>query len=101
MYAGAGMYSAWIHHPYNCYLLLQVHFSLLSLVLLTWLFVVFRELPVFVAIYPPLYEVGTWIEQVVNGSVQRAALGAAGVGTLILGIRALVGKEPGLIEMEI
>jgi hypothetical protein len=48
-----------------------------------------------------LYEVGTWIEQVVNGSVQRAALGAAGVGTLILGIRALVGKEPGLIEMEI
>ncbi|MCJ7608835.1 hypothetical protein MUP00_04095 [Candidatus Bathyarchaeota archaeon] len=101
MYAGAGMYSAWIHHPYNCYRYFRFTSAYSALFFLTWLFVVFRELPVFVAIYPPLYEVGTWIEQVVNGSVQRAALGAAGVGTLILGIRALVGKEPGLIEMEI
>jgi len=101
IYAGAGMYSAWVHHPYNCYRYFRFTSTYSTLFFITWLFVVFRELPVIVSIYPPLYDVGTWIETVVNASAQRAALAAAGVGTIILGVRGLVGKEPGLIEMEL
>jgi len=100
-YAGAGMYSAWVHHPYNVYRFFRLTSIQSTIMFLTWLFLVFRELSVIVAVYPPLYDIGTWIEAVPNAAAQRAALAAAGVGTLILGVRAIVGKEPGLIEMEV
>jgi len=101
LYIGGGMYSAWAHHPYNSYRYLRFSSVQTGLFLIAWLFIVFRELSIIVVIYPPLYGVGTWIEQVVNASAQRASLAAAGVGTIILAIRALVTKEPGLIEMEV
>jgi hypothetical protein len=100
-YAAAGMYTAWVHHPYNVYRFFRPTSVQSTIMFLTWLFLVFRELSVIVAVYPPLYDIGTWIESVPNAAAQRAALAAAGVGTLILGVRAIVGKEPGLIEMEV
>jgi hypothetical protein len=101
LYIGGGMYSAWAHHPYNCYRYLRFSTVQSTLFFITWLFLVFRELSVIVAVYPPIYGVGTWIEQVISASAERASLACAGVGTLILGIRALATKEPGLIEMEV
>jgi len=100
-YAAAGMYTAWVHHPYNVYRFFRLSSVQSTIMFLAWLFTVFRELSVIIAIYPPLYDIGTWVEAVPNTAVQRAALAAAGVGTLILGVRAIVGKEPGLIEMEV
>jgi hypothetical protein len=101
LYAGAGMNASWIIHSYNSYRYLRFSSVATSLFLLAFVFVVCRELSVMVAVYPPLYDIGSWIEQVVNGPAQSASLACAGVGTLILATRALVGKEPGLIEMEV
>jgi cytochrome bd-type quinol oxidase subunit 2 len=53
------------------------------------------------AVYPPIGDVGVWIKTVPNMVGQRAAIAAAGIGAIILGLRALVWKEPGLIELEI
>jgi hypothetical protein len=100
MYAGAGLYSAWIHHPYNCYRYFRFTSTYSAIFFITWLFVIFRDIPIIVAIAPPTYNIATWIEQVVAASANWTALGVAGVGTLVLGVRALIGKEPGLMEME-
>jgi hypothetical protein len=68
--------------------------------LASFLFIVFFRMTVFLAIWPPFFSIGNWIITVPNVGVTRAALGAAAVGGVVLGIRALLGKEPGLIEME-
>lgn len=52
------------------------------------------------ALYPQLINLSNWISLVMFASVMRAVVGAAGVGACILALRVLVGKEPGLVEME-
>lgn len=53
------------------------------------------------AVWPPIGGIGVWIKTVPNMVGQRAAIAAAGIGAIILSLRALVWKEPGLIELEI
>lgn len=61
---------------------------------------VFFRMTVLLAIWPPFFTIGNWFITVPNVAVTRAALGAAAVGGVVLGLRALWGKEPGLVEME-
>ena len=58
-------------------------------------------LTVITANAPIVFTVGDWVRTVPYQAVQQAASAAAGVGGILLGVRALVGKEPGLVEMEI
>jgi hypothetical protein len=53
-----------------------------------------------VAIWPPFNDIRIWIYMVPDRAARIAATGAAAIGGIILGVRALVGKEPGLVEME-
>jgi len=53
------------------------------------------------ALWPALTSAQSWIKIVPNMIGQRAAIAAAGMGAVILGLRALVWKEPGIIELEI
>jgi hypothetical protein len=99
-YAAGGMYTAWVHHPYNSYRYFRFTSVESSLMFLCWLFISFRELSSFVAIWPPFYDIGTWIEGVPNTAAQRAMLATTGIGTIVLGIRAIMGREPGMIEVE-
>lgn len=101
MYAGGGQNASWIHHPYNAFRYFRFT-SIESIVMfVAWLGLVLRELSVFVAIFPPFYDIGTWIEAVPNTAVHRVILATSGVSACILGIRAILGKEPGLIEAEV
>jgi len=50
--------------------------------------------------YPQVFAVAEWVEKVAYSSATRAATVVLAVGSLILAIRALVGREPGIIEME-
>lgn len=52
------------------------------------------------ALYSPVGDVGVWVKTVPNMIGQRAAVAAAGVGAVILGLRALVWREPGLVEVQ-
>ncbi len=54
----------------------------------------------FYAIYPPINDLNVWLQQVPDAAVQRAVLGCASVGSVILALRALVNKEPSLAETE-
>lgn len=56
---------------------------------------------VFYAIFPNLVVVQDWLQYVPYGAVMRATNAAAGIGGIVLGIRALALKEPGLVEMEV
>lgn len=99
-YAAGGMYTAWVHHPYNSYRYFRFTSVESGLMFLAWLFISFRELSSIVAVWPPFYDIGTWIEGVPNTAAQRAMLATTGLGAIVLGIRALVGREPGMIEVE-
>jgi hypothetical protein len=48
-----------------------------------------------------LLVIAEWIKATPNTAAQRAALLAAAVGGIVLGIRALVMRETGLIEAEV
>ena len=67
---------------------------------LGYVFSMFRGSTLLVAIWPTFYDIGVWIETVLATSVIRAFVTAAAVGTIVLTIRGLVGREPGLIELE-
>jgi hypothetical protein len=58
------------------------------------------KVSVLVSIWPGFVDISTWISSVPHAGAQRAALACLGLGALALGIRAFVGKEPGILEME-
>jgi hypothetical protein len=99
-YAGGGQNASWIHHPYNAYRYFRFTSIEATTMFLSFLALVCRELSALVAIFPPFYQIGSWVESVPNAAVQRVVLMTSAVGACILAVRALVGKEPGLIEAE-
>jgi len=57
---------------------------------------------IFVTFYVPQAKMfGDWLEAVPYLTVNRAITLTTAIGTLIVAVRALVGKEPGIIEMEL
>ena len=70
---------------------------IVSVYFLTWL----RNLTVVTVYIPDFIPLHAWIGDVPYAAAQRAALMGAAVSTVIIGIRALVGKEPGLMELEV
>jgi len=64
--------------------------------ILVWL----RYLTTFTAFVPGIVPVFSWIEAVPHVAAQRAGLMGAAIGAMVVGIRALFGREPGLMEYE-
>jgi L-alanine-DL-glutamate epimerase-like enolase superfamily enzyme len=46
-------------------------------------------------------DIGIWIYMVPDRTARNAATAAAAIGAVVLALRALIGKEPGLVEMEL
>jgi hypothetical protein len=96
----------WVSGPsYNNWMRMRKLSRIQSLeALVLWVFSILRGmygLTVITANAPIVFEIGDWARTVPYAAVQQAASAAAGVGGILLGVRALVGKEPGLVEMEI
>jgi hypothetical protein len=53
-----------------------------------------------VAMFPPFLDIMTWFQAVPGKAAMRGAYMAAAVGVVIVCIRAILGKEPGLVEAE-
>jgi hypothetical protein len=49
---------------------------------------------------PAIYSLYQWIRYVPYNATFMGTLAAGGIGMVILGIRAIIGREPGLIELE-
>jgi len=71
--------------------------TIATVYIVTWL----RYLTAFTAFVPGIVPVVDWIIAVPHAAAQRAGLIGSAVGAIIIGIRALVGKEPGLMEYEV
>lgn len=90
-----------LHHAFWTFRLFAAAASLESMVLLlAWLLTYMRELSFFVFIFPPMALIGDWIEMFPFAAASRALLLSTAVGACIIAARALLGREPGLIDME-
>jgi hypothetical protein len=65
---------------------------------LTWCL---KEAPAFVIAFPQISEISYWVWTVPATAATRGALIASAIGAVSLGLRALVGKEPALVEAEV
>jgi len=91
------------HGYYDLYLLYRLFRFSDIYVILYFGVVIFRfltDISVVSYYFPILYDMRQWIEYVPHNAAYQATLFAGGVGLIILGVRALVGREPGLIELE-
>jgi hypothetical protein len=97
----SGVYAMeWAAHYFTPYRALRITSPETAVLFLCFIITTLREMTVISFLFPGVEPLGDWVAAVPAMAVNRAALAAAGVGTLVLGIRALVGREPGIIEME-
>jgi hypothetical protein len=66
-----------------------------------WLLPTLRSAQLFTYLFPWLNPISDWLMKGVVTTVMRASMLAAACGAVILTARALVGREPGLIELEV
>jgi len=90
----------WAFHPFACVRMFRVTSIEAAVMFLSWLFACLSVLPVWTLYIPALGPIGDWIGEVPMTATQRAALACTAVSSIVLAVRALVGKEPGLIEVE-
>jgi len=67
---------------------------------IVWAIVFLRNMSLGILIAPPLAFLGDWIEVYAFAAASRALLLSTAVGACIIAARAIVFKEPGLIDME-
>jgi len=62
--------------------------------------IIFYNTPATKVVFPPFHPMGEWIVTVANRAVQRATAACLAISGIVIVVRSLAGKEPGLIEME-
>lgn len=98
--AGVGTVLEWISHYSSPARMFKITSPESFVMLAVWFFIVLREMATMVVFFPQIEVIGDWIMKTPYMASNRGVMIAAGIGIVILAIRALVGKEPGLIEME-
>jgi len=90
----------WVFHVIAVYQMFRFTSIEATLLFTGWIVSVLRMTTVFVYYVPPIMDLGIWVTTVPAMAVMRAAYLAMGVSSVVLTARALVWKEPGLIEVE-
>lgn len=67
---------------------------------IVWLITFLRNMSLAVFLVPPIAFLGDWVEVYAFAAASRALLLSTAVGACIIAARAIVGREPGLIDME-
>jgi hypothetical protein len=91
----------WVFHGYTPFRILRITSVETLLFFLTFLLTCTGQMSLMTTIWPPFATITNWMMSVPSVAVQRASLMAAAVGSIVLGVRALFGREPGLVEMEV
>jgi hypothetical protein len=66
-----------------------------------WFLWTFRDMPILVQLVPGIDTFVDWLRQTLYTGALRGVLITVAVGSFVLSLRALIGREPGLIEAEI
>lgn len=99
-YASAGVYYVWITMGYQSYQFLRFTSLDGSIFVITWFFTMTKETPVFPYLNKFIFnDIAIWFESTIGMNAQRGMVIAAGVGVVIIIIRALMLREPGIIGM--
>lgn len=90
-----------VHHIFWTFRLFASAATLESGILfVTWLLTYLREMSLGILIWPGFAPIGDWISLFPYTAASRSLLLATGVGACIIAARAIVFKEPGLIDAE-
>jgi hypothetical protein len=68
--------------------------------LVVWTVIAWRDTPIFVSAMPWLLPVGDWLRAVLYTGAQRGLLISISIATIVLALRALLGREKGIIDLE-
>jgi hypothetical protein len=90
----------WAFHPFACVRMFRVTSVEAAVMFVSWLVASMSQLSAWTLYIPWLGPMGDWIGAIPMTATQRAALACTAVSSIVLAVRALVGKEPGLIEVE-
>jgi hypothetical protein len=90
----------WVFHPYMSFRMFRITSLESGLMLLSFSITCLRNLPLVTAIWPPIIPIGDWISYVPQNASMRAAVACTGISGVMLGLRAIIWREPGLIELE-
>jgi hypothetical protein len=101
VYSGAGATVAWLGLTYAAYTVIRPRSIETVVFLFAWTFRLLRDLPIWTMYLPQIQDVANWIMDVPSVGAQRGTLIATGIASIILGLRALIMREPGLIELEV
>jgi hypothetical protein len=90
-----------VHHIFWTFRLFASAATLESGILfVTWLLTYLREMSLGILIWPGFAPIGDWISLFPYTAASRSLLLATGVGACIIAARAIVFREPGLIDAE-
>ncbi len=90
----------WAFHPFASVRMFRVTSIEAGVMFFSWMIAGLSVLPAWTVLFPVIGTAGDWIGQVPMTATMRAALACTAVSSIVLAVRALVGKEPGLIEVE-
>lgn len=93
--------SVWAFHSWTPGAMMKITSIQTALFFATFLLTVTGQMTLLTYLWPPFATISNWCMSVPSVAVQRASLMAAAVGSIVLGVRALIGREPGLVEMEV
>ena len=99
--AGVGTVLEWISHYTSPARMFKIASLESAAMFGVWFLIVLREMPTVVVFFPIFETIGDWIMKTPYMASNRGVMIAAGIGIVILAVRALVGKEPGLVEQEV
>jgi hypothetical protein len=96
-----GMRADWAWHPFTSFRVMKITAVESGFFVTSFVLAVLSQLPMVTYLAPIFGTIGDWIQYVPTNAAQRAGLACSGVSSIVLFVRAMVGKEPGLIEVEV
>ena len=100
-FAQMGMRADWAWHPYTSFRMMRITSLESGLFVVSWILSCLQQLPLWTSFVPAFGPIGDWIGSIPMTAAQRAGLACSGVSSVILAVRAVAGREPGLIEVEV
>lgn len=100
-YIDSGMKTDWVFLPYLNFKLMRLTSSTAIVMFVPYVIYALRSSPMICVAFPPIIAIGDWINFIPFNATNRAATACAGISSVLFGLRALIMKEPGLVELEV
>jgi len=100
-YIDSGMKTDWAFLPYLNMRLFTLTSTTSRIMFISFIFTALRNSAMISTIWPPIMAIGDWFKFIPLNATVRASTACAGISAVAFCLRALIMKEPGLLEMEV